>query len=101
MDTSHRFNVQAVSEDSCVAGNSKMKGVPKSGVPDLGHSHATYPAASTDPKIHRNSLAQLTREALPRLDHYRNCIQAMKRPSLGELHGELTEEKVRSLHYIF
>lgn len=93
MDTSHRFNVQPVSEDSCVAGNSKMKGVLKSDVPDLGHGHATYPTGNTDPKIHRNSIAQLTREALPRLDHYRNCIQATKRPSLGELHGELSEEK--------
>lgn len=95
MGTNNRFDVQRVAEDSCVAGNSTIHGLPKTGVPELGHSHATYPAASTDAKIHRGSLAQLTREALPRLDHYRNCIQATKRPSLGELHGDISEEKVR------
>ncbi|CAH1637260.1 unnamed protein product [Spodoptera littoralis] len=42
----------------------------------------------------KRSLAQLTREALPRLDNYRNSKRALKRPSLGELHGDhlITEE---------
>lgn len=35
----------------------------------------------------RRSLAQFTREALPRLENYRNSKRALKRPSLGELHG--------------
>jgi len=98
MDTNNRFDVKPVSEDSRVDGNSKMMGLPKNVVPDLGHGHATYPGASSDSKTHRNSLAHLTREALPRLDHYRNCMEAIKRPTLGELHGELSEEKVSPLY---
>lgn len=31
------------------------------------------------------------REALPRLDNYRRSIRALKRPSLGLLHGEALE----------
>jgi hypothetical protein len=99
MDTNHRFDVKPVSEDSSVDGNYKMMGLPQNGVPDLGQVYATYPAASSDPKTRRNSIAHLTREALPRLDHYRNGLEATKRPTLGELHGELSEGKV-SPHYI-
>lgn len=42
----------------------------------------------------KRSLAQLTREALPRMENYRNSKRALKRPSLGELHGDhlITEE---------
>ncbi|GAB0086660.1 bumetanide-sensitive sodium-(potassium)-chloride cotransporter [Sergentomyia squamirostris] len=40
----------------------------------------------------KKSLAQLTREALPRLDNYRISKRALKRPSLGELHGELDQK---------
>lgn len=52
----------------------------------------TYSVASTtclhDPQgKRRKSLAQFTREALPRLENYRNSKRQMKRPSLGELHG--------------
>ncbi|GBP07676.1 Bumetanide-sensitive sodium-(potassium)-chloride cotransporter [Eumeta japonica] len=44
----------------------------------------------------KRSLAQLTREALPRMDNYRNSKRALKRPSLGELHGDhLITEEVR------
>lgn len=35
-----------------------------------------------------DSRCQLTMEALPREDYYRNNKDAMKRPSIGELHGE-------------
>ncbi|KAL3280368.1 hypothetical protein HHI36_017857 [Cryptolaemus montrouzieri] len=35
----------------------------------------------------KKSLVQMTREALPRLENYRNSRRAIKRPSLGELHG--------------
>ncbi|CAK1580927.1 unnamed protein product [Parnassius mnemosyne] len=43
----------------------------------------------------KRSLAQLTREALPRMENYRNSKRALKRPSLGELHGDnhITEEE--------
>lgn len=93
MDTHNRFDVTPVMEDSHVDDNSKMTGLPNNGIPDLGHSYATYPAASSDSKTPRTSITHLTPEALPHLDHYRNCLQATKRPSLGELHGELNEEK--------
>lgn len=44
----------------------------------------------------KRSLAQLTREALPRMENYRNSKRALKRPSLGELHGDhLITEEVR------
>lgn len=43
----------------------------------------------------KRSLAQLTREALPRMENYRNSKRALKRPSLGELHGDhLIREEV-------
>lgn len=42
----------------------------------------------------KRSLAQLTREALPRLDNYRISKRALKRPSLGELHGEIHEKVI-------
>lgn len=35
----------------------------------------------------KKSLVQLTREAFPRLENYRQSKRALKRPSLGELHG--------------
>lgn len=50
----------------------------------------------------KRSLAQLTREALPRMENYRNSKRALKRPSLGELHGDhlITEEvNVPRRHY--
>lgn len=77
---------------------SEDNGMPNSGVPDLGHGHATYPGSNSDLKNRRSSLSQIIREALPRLDHYSNSQEAIKRPSLGELHGELNEEKVRPLY---
>ncbi|XP_050685671.1 bumetanide-sensitive sodium-(potassium)-chloride cotransporter isoform X2 [Leptidea sinapis] len=44
----------------------------------------------------KRSLAQLTREALPRMENYRNSKRALKRPSLGELHGDhLIEEDIK------
>lgn len=42
----------------------------------------------------KRSLAQLTREALPRMENYRSSKRAFKRPSLGELHGDLIAEEV-------
>lgn len=42
----------------------------------------------------KKSFVHHTMEALPRVDNYRNDIQALKRPSLGELHGEEKELKV-------
>lgn len=99
MDTKHRFNVKRVSEGGAVLNDNMMQGVPENDVlelesqGDLSPSNATFPVANSDLKNRRSSLAQLTREALPRVDHYRNCVQALKRPSLGELHGEPKDGK--------
>uniref|UniRef100_A0AAR5PV11 Bumetanide-sensitive sodium-(Potassium)-chloride cotransporter n=1 Tax=Dendroctonus ponderosae TaxID=77166 RepID=A0AAR5PV11_DENPD len=38
-------------------------------------------------KRRRKSIVQITKEVLPRLENYRNSKRAVKRPSLGELHG--------------
>lgn len=51
------------------------------------------------PGKRRRSLAQLTREALPRLENYRNSRRALKRPSLGELHGGEDGIKVRPANH--
>ncbi|XP_046400578.1 bumetanide-sensitive sodium-(potassium)-chloride cotransporter [Ischnura elegans] len=80
-----RFTVRRVSRD---AAQVAMPGVPE---------HATLEMVSTvqpaqgyeyNPGMRPSS--QLTIEALPRLDNYRNMasVQAAHRPSLGELHGE-------------
>lgn len=48
---------------------------------------------STAPE--RPEICHLTLEALPREDYYKNNKDAVKRPSLGELHGEpRTQEPV-------
>lgn len=48
----------------------------------------------------KRSLAQLTREALPRMENYRNSKRALKRPSLGELHGDhLITEEVNKINF--
>ncbi|CAG9772962.1 unnamed protein product [Ceutorhynchus assimilis] len=46
-------------------------------------------------KKRRKSIVQITKEVLPRLENYRNSRRAVKRPSLGELHGteDYTKEK--------
>jgi hypothetical protein len=98
MDTGHRFNVKKVLEASALPGISKMKDASEDNIPEVVQGHITYPVVNSDPKIHRNSLAQLTREALPRLDHYRNCVEATRRPSLGELYGDPSGAKVRPVH---
>jgi hypothetical protein len=95
MDINHRFNVKKVLE---VPGIFTMKDTSEGNIPEVVQGHITYPVVSNDPKIRRNSLAQLTREALPRLDHYRNCVEATKRPSLGELYGDPSGAKVRPFH---
>ena len=47
----------------------------------------------------RKSLRNMTREALPRMDNYRNIlsIQAVHRPSLDELHNPTLDNKVYGL----
>lgn len=54
---------------------------------DLVTTTSTTCLYDNPPPKRKRSLVQLTREALPRLENYRNSKRALKRPSLGELHG--------------
>ncbi|KAF7286712.1 hypothetical protein GWI33_004336 [Rhynchophorus ferrugineus] len=56
-----------------------------------GTQKARFSIDFADKKI-KKSLVQITKEVLPRSENYRNSRRAVKRPSLGELHG--TEEYV-------
>lgn len=72
--------------------------IPQDTVSELINTTSTTCLCDNPPK-RRRSLAQLTREALPRLENYRNSKRALKRPSLGELlHGREEFAKV-SLFY--
>lgn len=56
--------------------------------------NGTYNRLSSDSeKKRRKSIVQITKEVLPRLENYRNSRRAVKRPSLGELHG--TEDYIK------
>lgn len=56
--------------------------------------NGTYNRLSSDvEKKRRKSIVQITKEVLPRLENYRNSRRAVKRPSLGELHG--TEDYIK------
>ncbi|KAL7038044.1 hypothetical protein ACKWTF_009435 [Chironomus riparius] len=84
-----RFTVTRISNKDMNNDNSKRGTAEVSlNVNDLYHrknSHSV-PVSSIDRR--KFSFAQLTREALPRLDNYRISKRALKRPSLGELHGD-------------
>lgn len=55
--------------------------------------------SSADHKRRKKSIVQITKEVLPRLENYRNSKRAVKRPSLGELHGTDEYTKVRNNYY--
>lgn len=55
-------------------------------VGDIINNSTSSTSLHENPGRRRRSLVQLTREALPRLENYRNSKRALKRPSLGELH---------------
>nr|CAD7437439.1 unnamed protein product [Timema bartmani] len=109
MKNEGRFSVRRVDGETAT-----MQHVPENDILELDHkdnmnsrstltttgasSGELYNSNSTtclyDPTgVRKISLAQLTLEALPRLDNYKNCENATKRPSLGELHGEEYNEK--------
>ncbi|KAK5649405.1 hypothetical protein RI129_000434 [Pyrocoelia pectoralis] len=80
-----------LSENGCV----KLK-VPQDSVGELINTTSTT-CLFENPAKRKRSLAQLTREALPRLENYRNSKRALKRPSLGELlHGREENAKEAS-----
>ncbi|XP_059486359.1 bumetanide-sensitive sodium-(potassium)-chloride cotransporter [Neocloeon triangulifer] len=90
MDSS-RFSVRQVIETR--RRNSNMADVPENGVLETNLSMDPQPsAAHLGP---RRSLVHMTREALPRMDNYRNLlsIQAAQRPTLGELHEGVKDDK--------
>lgn len=67
-------------------------------LPSPGHTYMTVNESGASYKYTAKSLRhQLTREALPRLDNYRNIlsISAGHRPTLEELHNNTIQEKVR------
>lgn len=67
--------------------NENYNQVPQDTVGDLVSTTSTTCLYDNPPPKRKRSLVQLTREALPRLENYRNSKRALKRPSLGELHG--------------
>jgi hypothetical protein len=73
-----------------------------SGVPDLGGIMETGFNSSIMTSPRRRSLAQMTREAMPRLDNYKNLmsVAAAQRPTLDELYEGDDRNKV-STHIIF
>ncbi|EAT38199.1 AAEL009886-PA [Aedes aegypti] len=59
-------------------------------VPDLKNRNinnrvSPAPATTEDRRV---SIMGVTRDPLPRLDHYRTSLRKNKRPSIGELHGD-------------
>ncbi|KAF2899446.1 hypothetical protein ILUMI_06729 [Ignelater luminosus] len=78
-------------ENGCVRLN-----VPQDTVGELINTTSTT-CLCENPGKRRRSFVQLTREALPRLENYRNSKRALKRPSLGELlHGKEEHSKETS-----
>lgn len=60
-------------------------------------THNTYTTVNESTKYANKSFRYFTREALPRLDNYRNIlsIQAGHRPTLEELHNATIHDKVQ------
>lgn len=89
-----RFSVRRVEYDPAAESHQMTAGrMPSAGSVDtLGSVVDIFNSTSTtclvEPKDRKGSIVHLTLEALPRVDYYRNCLQGMKRPSLGEIHGD-------------
>lgn len=62
---------------------------------DEGHGDSNQLTYVYDSNHHK-SISQITREALPKLDHYRDpaSINNQQRPTLDELHYQVYNEKV-------
>ncbi|XP_065092681.1 bumetanide-sensitive sodium-(potassium)-chloride cotransporter-like [Ochlerotatus camptorhynchus] len=56
-------------------------------VAELKNRNQVAPAPLTE-ENRRISIMGVTRDPLPRLDHYRTSSRKIKRPSIGELHGD-------------
>ncbi|XP_029733780.2 bumetanide-sensitive sodium-(potassium)-chloride cotransporter isoform X1 [Aedes albopictus] len=66
-------------------GGSNALGGDSTTVDFSGH---TVSSVASDGSERRSSLYHLTREPLPRLEYYRTSKRGLKRPSIGELHGD-------------
>ncbi|XP_066994462.1 bumetanide-sensitive sodium-(potassium)-chloride cotransporter [Anabrus simplex] len=94
-----RFSVRRVEHDPAADSHQMTEGnVNPAGSTDTLPSavdifNSTSTTCLVEPKDRKCSIAHLTLEALPRMDHYRNCMEGLKRPSLGEVHGEDSGEK--------
>ncbi|KAG5681039.1 hypothetical protein PVAND_010505 [Polypedilum vanderplanki] len=87
-----RFKVTRVNDDlnsSSSNGNAEVA----LNISELNMRKNSHTVPVISPDRRKFSFAQLTREALPRLDNYRISKRALKRPSLGELHGEPQQKK--------
>jgi hypothetical protein len=78
--------------------DARIRGPPPPPPPLASIQETSFADASNDtvgPRRKR-SLAQMTREALPRMDNYRNLmsVAAVQRPTIGELYEGVEEEKV-------
>jgi len=98
MKTKQRFQVQVTSQAVESSPNAENGSYLKNNLSDfeaqnVRRNSRTVPALPSDNARRKSSLGQLTREALPRLDHFRISGRAFKRPSLGELYGDPTQKK--------
>lgn len=86
----HRFSVSRVERGIENGGLqlSEQNGISQESIGDFVNNSTTR-LHDVPEKIEKRkrSLAQFTREALPRLENYRNSKRALKRPSLWQLHG--------------
>ncbi|CAD6995861.1 unnamed protein product [Ceratitis capitata] len=93
-----QYNGYPLNANSCVAnapgdtGNAVGRKNSRLSIRGFGHFLRKNSRQEDERKF---SLAQLTTEALPRLDNYRTSKRNMKRPSIGELHGELQEQSIQ------
>lgn len=94
----HRFSVIPV-ENGVDNGGLQLSenGTPTpDSVGDLVNTTSTTNLYDVPQKTEKRKKSFFIREALPRLENYRNSKRAIKRPSLWQLHGE---EKVRILKF--
>ncbi|XP_065156250.1 bumetanide-sensitive sodium-(potassium)-chloride cotransporter [Atheta coriaria] len=83
----HRFSIKIVEpQETAVQLTRFSNGSLNAANGTNGKNTSTTCLYNNTPK-RKKSLVQLTREAFPRLENYRQSKRALKRPSLGELHG--------------
>ncbi|GLH13676.1 Uncharacterized protein GBIM_18200 [Gryllus bimaculatus] len=91
----NRFIVRRVEQDPAANQHQMtlvggLTGPADPGPPHSAHDifNSTSTTCLCEPADRRPSIVHLTKEALPRVDYYSNALEGMKRPSLGDLHGD-------------